>query len=515
MSDQSFLGVSTTTTDASHDHGPTTPSTPTSPLMKPTRTVAIIKPHAVDHRFEIEHRITEAKFEIVKERQMEFDMETDPDALFELFGDDARSFAEGPVWVYVLERRRAIEVWNTIMGDVDPHHARQLTPTSLRALYGITREHNAVMGSPDPDTAEIQINSLFLSSPPFPSSDLPSDLSADADARVLTTASLRSLSSSLRSSARLAQQRSASSSNGHSPARTSSSHPPRRTPFRARDIPPSHASPTIVPRTTRAASLRAGATPPNLDRARSAPRTPPSKEALRKIFADVPGHKRTASIQVASTAAPTVPPRMTRAAALRISGATPPTPVVPKPIITIAQAKAKAAEEERAKAALQEAQARTFEGVPGHKRRESISVSSTAKAPTITPRQNRSALLRASKDATPPSSYQCASVCLSVSLSPVSLFCFRLVEQRFLRPPIGPSLSRSTSSDSYGSPGRPSTAQGDVHSPRRSFSRMSDIGPGAIGTPPRERPISLQAPTMVPRQNRSAMLRAAKIANGA
>jgi len=25
---------------------------------------------------------------------MEFDMDTDPDALFELFGDDARSFAE-------------------------------------------------------------------------------------------------------------------------------------------------------------------------------------------------------------------------------------------------------------------------------------------------------------------------------------------------------------------------------------------------------------------------------------
>ena len=30
----------------------------------PTRTVAIIKPHALDHRFEIEHRITEAKFEV-------------------------------------------------------------------------------------------------------------------------------------------------------------------------------------------------------------------------------------------------------------------------------------------------------------------------------------------------------------------------------------------------------------------------------------------------------------------
>jgi hypothetical protein len=81
-----------------------------------TRTVAIItgtdKPHALDHRFKIEHRITEARFEvrllsqllrpwlysydpqIVKERQMELDVESDPDTLFELLGDDARSFVE-------------------------------------------------------------------------------------------------------------------------------------------------------------------------------------------------------------------------------------------------------------------------------------------------------------------------------------------------------------------------------------------------------------------------------------
>jgi hypothetical protein len=32
--------------------------------VNPTRTVAIIKPHALDHRFEVEHRITEAKFEV-------------------------------------------------------------------------------------------------------------------------------------------------------------------------------------------------------------------------------------------------------------------------------------------------------------------------------------------------------------------------------------------------------------------------------------------------------------------
>lgn len=110
---------------------------PTSPSGATTRTVGIIKNHALDHRFDIEHRISEAGFEvrfhslslfclrfplisalplsflppsdaahdtetrtfflniqIVKERQMEFDVETDPETLYELFGADYESFAE-------------------------------------------------------------------------------------------------------------------------------------------------------------------------------------------------------------------------------------------------------------------------------------------------------------------------------------------------------------------------------------------------------------------------------------
>jgi hypothetical protein len=63
MSDPSLLGISSTNKDSIHN-SPT--PTLTSPLVssQATRTVAIIKPHAVDHRFEIEHRITEAKFEV-------------------------------------------------------------------------------------------------------------------------------------------------------------------------------------------------------------------------------------------------------------------------------------------------------------------------------------------------------------------------------------------------------------------------------------------------------------------
>jgi hypothetical protein len=37
--------------------------------------------------------------QIVKERQMEFDTETDPDTLYELFGEDAASLAECVLFV--------------------------------------------------------------------------------------------------------------------------------------------------------------------------------------------------------------------------------------------------------------------------------------------------------------------------------------------------------------------------------------------------------------------------------
>lgn len=43
---------------------PVPPSRSTSYSLPPTRTVAIIKAHAMDHRFDIEQRISEAGFEV-------------------------------------------------------------------------------------------------------------------------------------------------------------------------------------------------------------------------------------------------------------------------------------------------------------------------------------------------------------------------------------------------------------------------------------------------------------------
>lgn len=331
---------------------------------------------------------------------MEFDMESDPEVMYDLFGEDAACFAEcvfrrshpfhtphialpsrrGPVRVYVLERRGAVEVWQNLMGDVDPQVAREHQPDSLRALYGISVVQNAVMGSSDNETAEIQIASLFASSPPFPIGDLPDGSSMQ----------------SVDSSVQRALQESASSEAGYPQSTTTnpstvSGTKRSRPSFKARPLPSTHAKPHIVPRTTKAASLRAGVP---VEQKPSGPRRPLSKEALAKTFANVPGHKRAGTIVVASTAPPVLAPRMTRAASLRLGQQQPPKPVRSSTSDTAAHTKPPTKG--------------TFEGVPGHKRRETISVAST-KTPTVAPRTNRSAALRAMKDNTPPPS-SCESV---------------------------------------------------------------------------------------------------------
>lgn len=285
--------------------------------------------------------------------------------------------------MYVLERRRAVEVWNTLMGDRDPAVARKDAPNSLRALYGLTLLQNGLMGSADTQIAEIQIASLFASSPPFPTADLPDG----------SYGSMRSVSSSV-----LSALRRATSDEGYAPS--SATNPSTvggsngqgklngngKPLFRARAVPATTGNPDIVPRTTRAAALRAGQA---VEKTTSTPRAPISKERLAKTFENVPGHKRAESIAVASTAAPTIAPRMTRAASLRLGQK----PEAPKRRITLNSA---------------EAVKNMFEGVPGHKRRESIVVAS-AKAPTVVPRLNKSAALRAQKEQAPPSSFMCTS----------------------------------------------------------------------------------------------------------
>ncbi|KAH8825395.1 hypothetical protein DL96DRAFT_1467390 [Flagelloscypha sp. PMI_526] len=447
------------------------------------RTVAIIKPHALQHRFDIERKVQEAGFEIVKERQMEFDVETDPDTLYELFGEDAESFAEGPVWVYVLERRRAVEVWINLMGDRDPEVARREAPNSIRALYGISRSQNGILGSTDREIAEIQIASLFASSPPFPTSELPED----------QYGTVNSVSSSVLAALHRGNS-DGSVTSGTSSRKVHNSRPPVNKLFTARELPATHLKPDIAPRTTKAAALRAGIV--TADRVGSMGRLPAnaarnaiSKDRHKETFGNVPGHKRAETITVASTAAPTIAPRMTKAAALR-QGIKP----VPTQVKRMSSAPA-------ASNGAGAAKSRTFEGVPGHKRNETITVASVA-APTIAPRMTKAAALRQGPKAPPTS------------------FMFRASSLDGNRP-AGLARSNSLSSLSGNRQPRPASQMSNGAPLSRTTSTTSSVANGdsadgsvqAEETKPKRvvpRPSSVGVPTIAPRTNKSAALRAAK-----
>ena len=279
----------------------------------------------------------------------------------------------GPVWVYVLERRRAVQVWNTLMGNRDPEIARVETPHSLRALYGISLQQNALMGSPDIHTAELQICALFASSPPFRSMDLPSESDGDRHN------SIQSLSSSVLGSPNVGESQGTYLSSSAVGASTGSAKSPLKT----------RAEPDISPRMTRTAALRiTGAVS---DKSPSKPRSPISKERHAQTFANVPGHKRDEIIPVPSTAPPLIVPRMSKAASLRIAN----------DVITTSRGgpiiyplkKQSITSDSAASTGSADKAATTFEGIPGHKRHETFSVASV-RSPAVPPKLNRSAALR-------------------------------------------------------------------------------------------------------------------------
>lgn len=544
-------------------HSPNGVHSVASPSAKLTRTVAIIKTNALEQRLDIEHRLLEANFEIVKERQMEFDTETDPDTFLELFGDDARFLDDGPVWVYVLERRRAVQVLLTLMPSLN----------------------DAIIGAKHEEQAEIQIASLFASSPPFPTSDLPAADEELGSNDEFDPGSVRSFDSAILEALKLglsAPPGVLTPSSGSSdvrapqfsarPSLSSNGSPNGKQPFRARPLPKTHLTPDISPRTTKAALLRQGLA---ADGSKASPlksrmsiastgRIPPrrekenaaekemEKERIKRTFAGVPGHKRSETLTVASTAPPTIAPRLTKAAALRLGLAQPALPpgrrrastagsvtngkaAVSTHVPAVSSQKSDLPSDTEGEGEDTETERgrerkNIFDGVPGHKRRQSISVASTTEAPSIVPRTNRTAALR-KQGGPPPSS-----------------FMFRTPSAPKVPGSAG-TQSRSSSSlsaypDSAGTDSATRTRSSSTV-PSRASSRVSHVAPRAslnstssyssqasessavsttstasmdeldkAASPQRSvrRLSSLQAPSIAPRANKSAMLRAQKLA---
>jgi hypothetical protein len=284
------------------------------------------------------------------------------------------------------------------MGEEDPEEARVNSPNSLRAVYGVDRLNNAFGCAIDPTAVDI----LFASSPVWSPGELPELNGKDhGTIRSVNTAFLAALRESAAPEEntdaavyadlvrRGSNPGSATSSVGtpRTPRTSDKSPAPNgKIPFKARPVPATNAPGSVQPRMTKAAALRMGIAVPKEKRRHSL-----DPSVFQKQYeGDVPGYKRNITVQVASTAPPVIAPRPTRASQLR---------------------QGKPADVPR-RQSLDISPEVTFQGVPGHKRRETLTVASTA-PPTVAPRANRSALLRQQKlETPPPSSYMCKPVIL-------------------------------------------------------------------------------------------------------
>ena len=129
------------------------------------RTLAIIKPDAVEHRLTaaILLRIEEAEFRVRGMRLVQMSKQ-DAEGFYAVhrerpFFDSLTCFmSSGPAVVLVLEAPDAIARWRRLMGATDPADAERET---LRREYGSSIERNATHGSDAPETAAFEVGYFF------------------------------------------------------------------------------------------------------------------------------------------------------------------------------------------------------------------------------------------------------------------------------------------------------------------------------------------------------------------
>jgi hypothetical protein len=444
---------------------------------------------------------------------------------------------------------------------------------------------DAIIGAKHEEQAEMQIASLFASSPPFPTSDLPATDEELGSNDEFDPGSVRSIDSAILEALKLGLSAppgvltpSSVSSDARAPqfsarpSLSSNGSPNGKQPFRARPLPKTHLTPDISPRTTKAALLRQGLAgdgskvsplksrmsvastgriPPRREKENTAEKEL-EKERIKRTFAGVPGHKRSETLTVASTAPPVIAPRLTKAAALRLGLAQPALPPGRRRASTagsVTNGKAavstngspfssqksgtpRDAEGEGEDTETERGRERKniFDGVPGHKRRQSISVASTTEAPSIVPRTNRTAALR-KQGGPPPSSFMFrtpsapkvpgsagtqsrSSSSLSAYPDSVGTDCATRTRSSSTVP------SRASSRVSHVAPRASLNITSNYSSQASESSAVSTTSTASVDELDRaassqrsvRRLSSLQAPSIVPRANKSAILRAQKMA---
>ncbi|KAG5445754.1 NME NM23 member 5 [Clonorchis sinensis] len=139
---------------------------PNFPHIPIERTLAIIKPEAIRFSDEIEEKILQNQFFIIQKRRVHLTPEQASEFYAEHYGKMffptlVSYMSSGPISVLVLAKENAVMSWQKLIGPANSVKARSLAPTSLRALYGIDDQQNALHGSDSIASAEKEIRFFF------------------------------------------------------------------------------------------------------------------------------------------------------------------------------------------------------------------------------------------------------------------------------------------------------------------------------------------------------------------
>ncbi|XP_061691140.1 nucleoside diphosphate kinase homolog 5-like isoform X7 [Syngnathoides biaculeatus] len=136
------------------------------PRIYVERTLAIIKPDAIDKSEEIEDIILTSGFTILQKRKLQLSPEQCSDFYTEhhgklTFPKLTAYMSSGPIIALTLARDNAIAHWKAIIGPIKATESHQ---ESLRAKYATSELENALHGSESFHVAEREIKFMFPNS---------------------------------------------------------------------------------------------------------------------------------------------------------------------------------------------------------------------------------------------------------------------------------------------------------------------------------------------------------------
>jgi len=134
-------------------------------------TFSIIKPNAVrtGKTGPILAMINEAGFEIAAMRMVKLNLQQ-AEAFYSVhkgkpfFQGLVEFMSSGPVVVMILKHENAVDAFRKLIGSTDPGKAE---PGTIRKLYAVSVQMNAVHGSDSPENAAIEANFFFSATERF------------------------------------------------------------------------------------------------------------------------------------------------------------------------------------------------------------------------------------------------------------------------------------------------------------------------------------------------------------